>query len=356
MQTTPHPHAELLATDPQGWTFWAWEIPLTLRHPWTTARDTTYAKRNLIVAVCRDGVTGYGEAPPLLRYDETPEGCMQAARSLAEACLSMPVWGFRQFLTRRNGVSGYMAAKSAVDAALLDWHGKKADLPLHAMLGLTGSRLPRTSYSIGIDTPDMVAQKVAEAEPFPILKVKLGGEHDKEIMTRIRAMTSKPLRVDANEGWAGPHEALAMCRFLEDLDVEMVEQPMPAKLVEEMRWMREKTRLPLFADESTYAVADLARLKGAFDGINIKLSKAGGPQAALEKILLGRSLGLKIMIGCMIESSLGITTAAQLGGLADYLDLDGNLLVSDDPFAGLTVVAGQPVLPHAPGLGVTPVA
>ncbi|MBC7544046.1 MAG: dipeptide epimerase [Candidatus Sericytochromatia bacterium] len=352
MQTAPHPQAELLAADPDGWSFWAWEISLTLLHPWTTARDTCHSKRNLVVAVCRDGITGLGEAPPLPRYDETPEGCMEAARSLAGACLSMPVWGHRQFLRRREAVTGYLAAKSAVDAAILDWHGKKAGLPLHALLGLSGGTLPLTSYSIGIDTPDMVEQKIIEAAPYPILKVKLGGEHDREIMTRISALTDKPIRVDANEGWKNADEALSMIRFLEDMNVVMVEQPLPAKFLEDMRWLRDKTRLALIADESTYVIQDLTRLRGAFDGINIKLSKAGGPQAALDKIIIGKSLGMKIMIGCMIESSLGITMAAQLASLADYLDLDGNLLITDDPFVGVTVVDGQPILPAGPGLGV----
>jgi L-alanine-DL-glutamate epimerase-like enolase superfamily enzyme len=353
MTTAPHPDARLLAQDPDGWTFWAWELPLTLHHPWTTSRDTSHTKRNLVVAVERDGIVGLGEAPPLQRYGETPEGCLDAAKALAEACLDMPVWGYREFLVRRDAVKDYMAAKSAVDAALLDWHGKKAHLPWHALLGLAGAPLPVSSYSIGIDTPDAVEAKVREAAPYPILKVKLGGEHDREIMTRIRALTNKPIRVDANEAWKNPHDALTMMRFLEDLDVEMVEQPLPAHLIEEMRWMREKTRLPLIADESTYAVRDFSRLKGAFDGVNIKLSKAGGPQTALGQILLAKTLGLKVMIGCMIESSLGITTAAQLGGLADYLDLDGHLLVTDDPYQGITMADGRPVLPAGPGLGVS---
>jgi L-alanine-DL-glutamate epimerase-like enolase superfamily enzyme len=354
MPTIPHPEARLLAQAPTGWTFWAWEMPLTLHHPWTTARDTSHTKRNLVVAIERDGLVGLGEAPPLRRYGETPEGCWDAAKALAETCLSIPVWGYRQFLTRREGVQDYMAAKAAVDAALVDWHGKKAGLPWHALLGLAGAPLPLSSFSIGIDTPEAVEAKVREADPYPILKVKLGGEHDREIMQRIRALTGKTIRVDANEGWKNPHDALAMIRFLEDMDVEIVEQPMPANQIEEMRWLREKTRLPLIADESTYAVRDFTRLKGAFDGVNIKLSKAGGPQAAYERILQAKALGLKIMIGCMIESSLGITTAAQLGGLADYLDLDGHLLVADDPFSGMTMTAGQPVLPTGAGLGVSP--
>lgn len=352
MPTAPHPDARLLAHRPDGWTFWAWEIPLTLRHPWTTARDTSHTKRNLVVAVERDGLVGCGEAPPLRRYDETPEGCWDAAKALAEACLDLPVWGYREFLGRRERVKDYMAAKAAVDAALVDWHGHKANLPWHALLGLQGAPLPLSSFSIGIDTPDTVAEKVAEADAYPILKVKLGGPHDKAIMAMIADKTDKPIRVDANEGWTNPHDALAMIRFLEEFNVELVEQPMPAHLIEEMRWLRDKTRLPLIADESTYAVRDLTRLKGAFDGVNIKLSKAGGPQAAFERILQAKALGLKVMIGCMIESSLGITTAAQLGGLADYLDLDGHLLVTDDPFVGLGMDGGRPSLPSGPGLGV----
>ncbi len=355
MSTAPHPDARLLAQQPGGWAFWAWERALTLHHPWTTARDTSHAKRNLIVAVERDGIVGLGEAPPLQRYGETPEGCFDAAKLVAEACLDMPVWGYREFLRRREVVKDYMAAKSAVDAALIDWHGKKANLPWHAMLGLAGAPMPQSSFSIGIDSLETIETKVKEAAGYPILKVKLGTDHDREIMLKVRSVTTQPIRVDANEGWKSPHDALAMIRFLEDLDdVEIVEQPLPAHLIEEMRWLRDKTRLPLIADESTYAVKDLARLKGAFDGVNIKLSKAGGPQAALDRILQAKALGMKVMIGCMIESSLGITTAAQLGGLADYLDLDGHLLVADDPYVGMTLQEGRPILPTTPGLGVTP--
>lgn len=351
MQTAPHPHATLLASDPDGWTFWAWELPLTLKAPWAIARGTADSKRNLVVAVARDGLIGLGEVAPNVRFDETFDGCWDAARTLADACLSIPIWGYRALADRFPLVTGYGAVKAAFDSALLDWHGQKAGLPLHAMLGLAGRPGPLTSYSIGLTEPEAIARKIEAAAPYPILKVKLGGPDDRAVMATVRSLTDKPIRVDANEGWVNAYQALEMIRFLEDLDVELIEQPLPAKMLEEARWLREKTRIPLIADEST-VIPDFTRLKGAFDGVNIKLSKAGGIQGALQQIGTARALGLKVMIGCMIESSLGITAAAQLGALADYLDLDGHLLVSDDPYAGAQVEQGAFRLPEAPGLGV----
>jgi L-alanine-DL-glutamate epimerase-like enolase superfamily enzyme len=198
-----------------------------------------------------------------------------------------------------------------------------------------------------------VVRKVLEAEPHPILKIKLGGGNDEEVMEAVRSVSTKTVRVDANEGWKTPELALEKIRWLAGLGVELVEQPLPAGQLDGMRWLKERSPLPLVADEDVHTASDLPGLVGAFHGINLKLMKAGGILEAIRTIHTARALGLRIMIGCMIESSLGITAAAQLGAMADWLDLDGNLLIQNDPFVGAVTEQGKILLPDQPGLGVS---
>jgi L-alanine-DL-glutamate epimerase-like enolase superfamily enzyme len=208
-----------------------------------------------------------------------------------------------------------------------------------------------TSYTIGIDTPEIVAEKIREAEGFPVLKIKMGLENDREIMETVRAHTNRPVRIDANEGWTRD-EALEKMRWLEGLNVELVEQPLPAADLEGVRWLAGRTSLPIFADESVRVASDVPKLAGAFHGINIKLMKCGGIREALRMIHTARACGMKVMLGCMIESSIGITAAAHLSPLADYADLDGNLLIRNDPATGVTALEGKLVLPEGPGLAL----
>jgi L-alanine-DL-glutamate epimerase-like enolase superfamily enzyme len=267
----------------------------------------------------------------------------------------MDPWRFGKVMEEvGHRLRGQFAAKSSLDIALFDWVGKKSDLPVYRLLGLDPEDTPITSFTIGIDEPGPTRQKVLEAEPFPILKIKMGLASDEMSMAAVRDVTQKRIRVDVNEGWKDKETALRKIRWLETQGVEFVEQPMPADMIEETRWLRSRVRLPIFADEAALNAQSLPPLVGAYDGVNIKLDKCGGIQEALRMIHVADSLGLKTMLGCMVASSVNITAAAHLSPLVDYADLDGNLLVSNDPYRGVTVRNGKLILPYGPGLGVAP--
>jgi len=230
--------------------------------------------------------------------------------------------------------------------------GRQLKTPLYRMLGLDAEKTPVTTFSIGIDTPEVIQQKVREAQDFPVLKIKVGTANDEQIIAAVREATDKPLRVDANEGWHDKEQALEKIRWLQGRGVELIEQPLPAAMLEETAWLRERAGIPILADEAVKRAGDIPRLAGAYDGINIKLMKAGGLQEALRMIHVARALGLKIMLGCMIESSVAISAAAQISPLVDDADLDGNLLISNDPFVCVDVKKGKLILPDRSGLGV----
>jgi L-alanine-DL-glutamate epimerase-like enolase superfamily enzyme len=209
-----------------------------------------------------------------------------------------------------------------------------------------------TSFTIGIDTPEMVRRKTHEAAPYKIIKVKLGRDTDKELIETIRSVTDKPITVDANQGWRDREEALRMIEWLQARNVVFIEQPMPKEQVDDTAWLRARSPLPLIADESCQRLADVARLQGVFDGINIKLMKCTGLREAHKMITLARALGLKVMLGCMTETSCAISAAAQLSPLVDWADLDGAVLIKNDCFDGATIVDGKVTLNERPGIGV----
>jgi L-alanine-DL-glutamate epimerase-like enolase superfamily enzyme len=235
--------------------------------------------------------------------------------------------------------------------ALRDLAGKRLGVPLYELMGIDPTSMPVTSFTIGMDTPEIVEQKVREAEGFAVLKVKMGTEDDRRVLETVRNVTDRVLRVDANEGWS-LEDALSRLEWLQEMGVELVEQPLPANQLTEMRELKKRSPLPLFADESVARAEDIPGLADAFDGINIKLMKCGGLGEALRMIHVARAHDMKIMLGCMIESSLAITAAAHIAPLVDFADLDGNLLITNDPFVGAEVRDGRLVLPTAPGLGV----
>ncbi|MBL7075149.1 dipeptide epimerase [candidate division KSB1 bacterium] len=329
------------------------KIRLFLKHTWTIARGSSDFKDNVFVRLEKDGVYGLGEAAPNIRYQETWESTVELiekARSLLE---EGDPWKFGELGHRILAIAeGQTAAKAALDIALMDWVTKKLRVPLYRYLGLDKSKTPLTSFTIGIDTPEVMKAKVKEAEEFPLLKIKVGLKNDEEILGAIRSVTDKPLRVDANEGWKSKEEALEKIRWLEGMGVEFIEQPLPSSMLEETKWLRERVKLPIIADEAVKSARDIPRLATAYDGINIKLMKAGGVQEALRMIAMAKSLGMKIMLGCMIESSVAISAAAHLSPLVDYADLDGNLLISNDPFEGVRTEKGRLILPDRPGLGI----
>jgi L-alanine-DL-glutamate epimerase-like enolase superfamily enzyme len=336
-----NPHVLLLRHRP---------LDLHLRHVFRIARGASDVRHNLLVEVEDGGVVGLGEAAPIRRYGEDRDSTAAAAEAMAGRLDDT-----RAFATAaaRAAVPGQSSAEAAVDMALHDLAGRRFGAPLHALLGLDPRRAPVTSFTIGLDSPDAVSRKVREAAAYPVLKVKMGSDDDREVLQAVRDSTRATLRVDANEGWM-PEEALARLEWLQRLGVELVEQPLPAAMIAETRELRRRSPLPFFADESVHRAADIPALAGAFDGINIKLMKCGGIGEALRMIAVARAHGMKVMLGCMIESSVGITAAAHLSPLVDTADLDGNLLLETDPYEGALVTEGRLVLPDRPGLGVRP--
>jgi L-alanine-DL-glutamate epimerase-like enolase superfamily enzyme len=251
-------------------------------------------------------------------------------------------------------ITGQYAAKAALDIALMDWIGQKLGVPLYRYFGLDPKDAPVTTFSIGIDTPEITRQKVREAAAFPVLKIKVGLDTDEATIAAVRGATDKPLRVDANEGWKDKEVAVRKINWLATQGVEFVEQPMPAEMLEETRWVHERVKLPLIADEACRHASDIPKLVGIFDGVNVKLDKAGGILEAHKMIQIARALGFKTMLGCMVSSSVSVTAASHLSPLVDYADLDGNLLIANDPFVGVKVQNGKLLLPDGPGLGLKP--
>ncbi len=300
------------------------------------------------------GTEGVGEGAPIIRYKETSEGARDAVESIRPLLVSADPWKFQKLMAGIfREVQGQYAAKAAVDIALFDWIGKKLGVPLYRYFGLDASDAPMTTFSIGIDTPETTRAKVREADQFPILKIKVGLDTDEATIEAVRSVTKKPLRVDANEGWKDKEEAVRKINWLESQGVEFVEQPMPAAMLEETRWVRSRVHIPIIADEACLGPAAVPKLVDSYDGVNVKLDKCGGILEAKRTIDIAKALGMKTMLGCMVSSSVSVTAAAHLSPLVDYADLDGNLLISNDPFTGVQVHEGKLVLPDGPGLGLT---
>jgi L-alanine-DL-glutamate epimerase-like enolase superfamily enzyme len=325
-------------------------LELRLRNPFRLSRGTWDLRQNVLVELEHEGLIGMGEAAPIARYGESHESAAHAVDEMAGR-LGDPA-AFADAASRA-AVPGQRSAEAAVDMALHDLAGRRLGAPLFALLGLDQARMPATSFTIAIDTPEGAAVKARAASDYAVLKLKMGSDADREVLAAVRDATDRPIRVDANEGWTF-ETAVERLEWLERMGVELVEQPLPAAALEETRALRRRTRLPFYADESVHTARDIPSLAGAFDGINIKLMKCGGIAEALRMIAVARAHGLKVMLGCMIESSLAVTAAAHLAPLADAADLDGNLLVDNDPFVGVTVRDGRLVLPDGPGLGVRP--
>jgi len=333
-----------------------WETSIThlkLRHTWTTTMSSSEYRDTIHARVTCDGVTGVGEGAPIVRYHENAEDGKKAIDAIIPFLQTADPWRFENMMAEvSRRMAGQFAAKAALDIAVMDWVGKKLNVPLYRMLGLDPGATPITTFSIGIDTPENTRQKVQEAEPFPVLKIKVGLNTDEATLAAVRSVTKKPLRVDANEGWKDKEEAVRKINWLESQGVEFVEQPMPAEMIEETKWVRRHVHLPIIADEAAVNARAIPKLVDAYDGINVKLDKCGGVQQALRMIYMAQSLGMKTMLGCMVSSSVSVTAAAHLSPLVDYADLDGNLLVANDPYSGVTVHNGKLVLPDRPGIGI----
>ena len=329
-------------------------VRLNLQHTWTTTMSSSQYRDTLHTAFTRDGITGHGEGAPIVRYHEDAVSAQKAAESVRGVLLAADPMQFTKVMAgifRR--VPGEWAGKAALDIALMDWVGQKLGIPLYSYFGLDPRDAPLTTFSIGIDTPEITRQKTKEAADFPVLKVKVGLATDEPTIEAVRSVTDKPLRVDANEGWKDKEEAVRKINWLEKHGVEFIEQPMPAGMLEETRWVRSRVHIPIMADEACQRASDIPKLKECFDGVNVKLDKSGGVLEAYRMIAIAKSLGMRTMLGCMVSSSVSVTAAAHLSPLVDYADLDGNLLIANDPFRGVTVEKGKLILPRKPGLGLT---
>lgn len=340
--------------------------PLQLSHTFTVAGCSRSETPDVLVTLTHEGVTGYGEAsmPPYL------------GESIESVCRFLSMVDMDQFKDpfRTDEILEYVdqlapgncAAKAAIDIALHDLQGRLLDHPLHRLWGLSSERCTYTTYTIGIDTPEVVRQKVLEVEGrFGRLKVKVGVPGDRQLIETIRSVSDLPLTVDANQGWshgedsmqqriADREHALDEIHWLKEHGVIMVEQPLAKTRLDDLAWLTERSPLPIIADESVQRLSDVQRLHGVVSGINIKLMKCTGLAEARKMITVAQSLGMQIMLGCMTETSCAITAAAQLAPKADFLDLDGNLLIANDPFTGgVTVVDGRITLQSGAGLGIT---
>ncbi|MYB93151.1 dipeptide epimerase [Candidatus Poribacteria bacterium] len=321
---------------------------LQLKHPFKIARRATDAYRQ-VISVEIDG--GIGETAPARFYGETVETVSVTVEAIASAFPDNLDAIHEVMATVETLIGGNYAAKSAIDMALHDRLGKKLCVPLYQLWGFDPQKTPCTAFTIGLDEPEVMAEKVRNAEAYPILKVKLGTPRDIEIIETLRGVTNKPIYVDANTAWT-PKEAVRKIRELARYGIELIEQPTKPDDLAGLKFVRDNSELPIIADESVKRASDIPALAECVDGINIKLVKCGGLLEAYRMIHVARAHGLLIMIGCMIESSLGITAAAHLTPLVDYADLDGNLLITNDPYTGVILDNGKLILPKHPGIGV----
>lgn len=327
---------------------------LQLKHVFTLANSSRKTTPVMLTEIEFDGFIGYGEAsmPPYLG-----ESHETAAQFLKKVDLTSFIDPFliEEILEYIDKLSpGNYAAKASVDIALHDLVGKLMNQPWYRIWGLNPENTPNTSFTIGIDKPEVVKEKVREASPYKILKVKLGQGNDKEMIETIRSVTDTLICVDVNQGWTDRKMALEMILWLKEQGVAFVEQPLPKANLDDIAWLTQNSPLPIIADEAIQTIADFKSIQGAYSGINIKLMKCGGMRAGYTMIAMARALGMKVMIGCMTETSCAVSAASQLSPLVDWADLDGNLLISNDVFEGVTVVDGKLTLPERPGIGVIP--
>ena len=329
-------------------------LSLRTKYPFRIARHEHFEVRTVLVKLRdSDGVEGWGEATPQRFYGETPETVLAALQLYATVLPEDPFHiedaerRFEQILTGNN------SARAALSTALYDLAGKRLGVPIHRLWGLDPAKAPRSTFTIGIDTADMIRKKTREAEQYPVLKIKLGSDRDREILQAIRDVTDKELRVDANCGWT-VKQTIRMLPVLEEFGVTVLEQPLVREDIDGLGEIRRRCNIPLIVDESCITSTDIPRLVGKVDGINIKLAKTGGLTEAIRMIHIARAHHLMVMVGCMVETSIAITAAAQFTPLVDIVDLDGAALLAEDPYAGATINGGQLKLPTGPGLGVSP--
>jgi len=331
--------------------------PLEMQHTFTVAEYSRNSTPDVLTQIEYDGVVGYGEAsmPPYLG-----ESIATATKFLSKVNLEQFPDPFRtdDILTYVDSIAvGNPAAKASIDIALHDLLAKLVKQPLYKLWGLNPDNTPYTDFTIGIDKPDVVRAKTEEAmkmkEHLKLLKIKLGRGTDEEMINTVREITDVPLYVDVNQGWTDRNKALDMIYWLKEKGIVMVEQPMPKNQIDDMAWLTEYSPLPTMADEAFQRLPDIVdKIHGVYSGINIKLMKSTGLYEAKKMITVARAMNMKVMIGCMTETSCGVSAVAQLSPLVDWADLDGNLLIKNDPFVGMKVIDGKVTLNDLPGIGI----
>lgn len=330
-------------------------LDLQTTAPFRLSREVISHAPNVVVELHSDGRSdgqvGYGEAAPSEYYGETQTTVLACMNAFAD-CLGDDPFLIEAIMARmEQRMRLHPAAKAAVNMALYDLIGKRLGVPLYRLFGLDPAQTPAATYTIGIDTPERMAQQAQLAHDYPVLKIKVGDTHDQEHLAAVRAVSSARMRVDANAAWT-PKEAIKKIESLLPYDIAFVEQPVAPDDLEGLRLVREHIPVPIIADESCVTVKDIPRLAGCVDGVNLELMKNGGLTNVLKMIQVARAHGLRVMLGCTVESSLAITASAHLTPLVDDADLDGHLLLAHDPFAGVMVDHGKLILPDVPGLGV----
>lgn len=329
---------------------------LTLKYPFTISTYSRTTTPVVLVEIHYDGYVGYGEASLPQYLGETQDSVISFLKQVDLGQFS-DLTAIDEILTYVDHIAvGNTAAKASIDIALHDLVGKMVDKAWHEIWNLNPENTPNTTYTIGIDTDDIVKKKTEEvASDFKILKVKLGGNDDKRMIEVIRSVTNRPLAIDANQGWKDRSEALEMVHWLKEQGVVLIEQPMLKTDLEGSAWLTAHSSLPIFADESVQRLADMEKIKGAFSGINIKLMKCTGMNEAYKMINIAPSMGFDVMLGCMTETSCAISAASQLSPAVNFTDLDGALLITNDCFRGTTIKNGKIILNNLPGIGVNKV-
>lgn len=325
---------------------------LELKHVFTLATSSRSTTPVMLTTIEYDGFTGYGEAsmPPYLGESQETAAKFFSKVDLTQFNDPFQIENILEYIDKLD--KGNTAAKAAIDIALHDLVGKMVNKPWYQIWGYDKSKTPDTSFTIGIDTADVVKKKVEEAAEYKVLKVKLGRDTDKEMISTIRSVTDKAIVVDVNQGWKDKHFALDMIHWLKERGVKFVEQPMPKEQIKDMAWLKENSPLPTFGDESVQRISDVIKAHGVYSGINIKLMKCTGMREANNMVTLAKSLGMQVMIGCMTETSCAISAASQLSPKAEWADLDGNLLITNDPYKGTLIINGKITLNNKPGIGL----
>jgi len=325
---------------------------LNLKHVFTVAVHSRTTTPAILTTIEHDGFTGYGEAsmPPYLGESQETVSAFLKRVDLSRFDDPLQLEQILKYVDELAPGNG--AAKASVDIAMHDLVGKMIGLPWYKIWGFNPKNTPDTTFTIGIDTPDIIRQKIGEAKPYKLLKIKLGSDNDRDIIQTVRSMTDKPLAVDANQGWTSKEQALEMIYYLNERNCLLIEQPMPKEMIDETAWLTERSPLPIIADEALQRLCDVPRLNGVYTGINIKLMKCTGLREAHKMLILARSLGMKVMLGCMTETSCAVSAAAHLSPLVDWADLDGNLLITNDPFEGMKIIDGKITLSDRAGIGI----